>query len=254
MLAPFRPSPTIAQPRAEPVSSRASSPRDIRVIAGAVTGRRDWPTVRLRRASRAGGSPTASAMPSSRSRRWRTDATRPRYRGRMVHAAAHAPFIGYNRAQAAVLEAAILSTRLHMLAPDKVLAEMAYLAIAHPRRPGPREREAWGWIEDKVAAALGPRGPHPRRSRRPHETAARRDVHDEEDTLGPGGHRGSGRRDRPGPRPDPAEGRRRSIEINAPADKVWAVIGNFKDMSWLPNVDEDRGHRRQHRRQVQARR
>lgn len=74
----------------------------------------------------------------------------------MVHSAAHQPFIGYNRAQAAVLEGAILSTRLHMLEPDKVLTEMAYLAIAIGKTAGPREREAWGWIEDKVAAAFGP--------------------------------------------------------------------------------------------------
>ena len=80
---------------------------------------------------------------------------RPRYRGRMVHAAAHVPFIGYNRAQAAVLEAAILSTRLHMLEPDKILTEMRYHAIAIAKTAGPAEREAWDWIEDKVAAALG---------------------------------------------------------------------------------------------------
>ena len=27
-----------------------------------------------------------------------------------------------------------------------------------------------------------------------------------------------------------------TVEINAPADKVWAVIGNFQDMSWHPAV------------------
>jgi hypothetical protein len=27
-----------------------------------------------------------------------------------------------------------------------------------------------------------------------------------------------------------------TVEINAPADKVWAVVGNFKDMSWHPAV------------------
>ena len=27
-----------------------------------------------------------------------------------------------------------------------------------------------------------------------------------------------------------------SIEINAPADKVWAVVGNWKDANWLENV------------------
>ena len=27
-----------------------------------------------------------------------------------------------------------------------------------------------------------------------------------------------------------------TVEINAPADKVWTVIGNFQDMSWHPAV------------------
>jgi hypothetical protein len=31
------------------------------------------------------------------------------------------------------------------------------------------------------------------------------------------------------------------IEINAPADKVWAVVGNFLDMSWHPAVKSTEG-------------
>ena len=31
------------------------------------------------------------------------------------------------------------------------------------------------------------------------------------------------------------------IEINAPADKVWAVIGNFQDASWIPAVAKTEG-------------
>jgi hypothetical protein len=31
------------------------------------------------------------------------------------------------------------------------------------------------------------------------------------------------------------------IEINAPAAKVWAVVGNFQDMSWLPGVAKTEG-------------
>jgi hypothetical protein len=31
------------------------------------------------------------------------------------------------------------------------------------------------------------------------------------------------------------------VEINAPADKVWAVIGNFQDMSWHPAVAKTEG-------------
>jgi hypothetical protein len=32
-----------------------------------------------------------------------------------------------------------------------------------------------------------------------------------------------------------------SVEINAPVDKVWAVIGNFQDMSWVPAVAKTEG-------------
>ncbi len=32
-----------------------------------------------------------------------------------------------------------------------------------------------------------------------------------------------------------------TVEINAPAEKVWAVIGNFQDMSWYPGVAKTEG-------------
>lgn len=32
-----------------------------------------------------------------------------------------------------------------------------------------------------------------------------------------------------------------TIEINAPVDKVWAAVGNFQDMSWLPVVAKTEG-------------
>ena len=153
VLAPFRPSPTIQNLESNPVFA-ASAPSDVRVIAGIVTGRRDWPVV------------ACDTIPGRRLADCFAHAefevigveeheTRPRFRARMLHAVSHTPFIGYNRAQAAVLEAAILSTRLHMLEPDKILTEMAYHAIAISKTAGPAEREAWDWIEDKVAAALG---------------------------------------------------------------------------------------------------
>jgi carbon monoxide dehydrogenase subunit G len=31
------------------------------------------------------------------------------------------------------------------------------------------------------------------------------------------------------------------IEIDAPADKVWAIVGNFQDLSWLPPVAKTEG-------------
>ncbi|GJE54043.1 MULTISPECIES: SRPBCC family protein [Methylobacterium] len=32
-----------------------------------------------------------------------------------------------------------------------------------------------------------------------------------------------------------------SIEINAPADKVWKIVGNFQDGSWIPVVEKTEG-------------
>jgi hypothetical protein len=32
-----------------------------------------------------------------------------------------------------------------------------------------------------------------------------------------------------------------SVEINAPADKVWAVVGNFYDLGWLPIIAKTEG-------------
>ncbi len=62
----------------------------------------------------------------------------------------HAPFPGFNRAQAAVVEGAVLVSRLHMLPADKVDGEMAYLQIAIDKTAGAEEHEAWGWLQQAV--------------------------------------------------------------------------------------------------------
>ena len=69
-----------------------------------------------------------------------------------VHEARHAPWRGFNRAQAAVIEGAVLVSRLRMLPPEKVATEMRYLQIAIDKTAGDAEREAWGWLQDAVAA------------------------------------------------------------------------------------------------------
>jgi hypothetical protein len=153
ILAPFRPSPAIENLQLVPYAV-ASSPCDLRVIAGAVTGRRQWPTEK------------AENVPGVRLRdafghlelevaAFQDDATRPRFRCRVVHAASHMPFIGYNRAQAAIIEAAILVTRLHILPRTKVETEMSYLAIAVSKTGGAAETEAWNWLTGKVRAYYG---------------------------------------------------------------------------------------------------
>ncbi len=78
------------------------------------------------------------------------DAQRPRFHCRVVHRATHAPFEGLNRAKAAVVEAAILVSRLDFLPRDKVEQEMAYLATAVSKTAGPAEQEAWDWLVARV--------------------------------------------------------------------------------------------------------
>jgi hypothetical protein len=80
------------------------------------------------------------------------DRQRPRFRCREIHEVTHAPFHGLNRAQAAVLEAAILVSRLGLLPREKIEAELRYLAVGLGKTAGPAEQEAWGWLMERVAA------------------------------------------------------------------------------------------------------
>lgn len=122
---------------------------DTRVYAGSVTGRKSWPTMA---AERIAGVRLECALSHVELRlEQRTDeAQRTVLVMARVHEATHAPFVGLNRAQAAVVEAAVLVSRLHMLPPEKIDTEMAYLQIAIDKTAGPEEREAWGWLCDAV--------------------------------------------------------------------------------------------------------
>jgi hypothetical protein len=78
------------------------------------------------------------------------DDIRPQFYCRPVHQAIHRAFQGFNRAQAAVIEAAILVSRLHMLPLEKIDRELEYLTIAIDKTSGPREQEAWGWLMTRI--------------------------------------------------------------------------------------------------------
>lgn len=62
----------------------------------------------------------------------------------------HQAFNGFNRAQAAVIELAVLASRLHMLPKGKVEMELTYLQIAIDKTAGSRELEAWQWLIEKI--------------------------------------------------------------------------------------------------------
>ncbi|MBT9595491.1 MAG: DUF447 family protein [Vitreoscilla sp.] len=123
---------------------------DTRVFAGCVTGRKDWPVAPTQAVP---GVRLTCALSHLELRLIKAsdDAQRPVLSMARVHEVNHAPFVGFNRAQSAVIEGAILVSRLRMLAPAKVDAELAYLQIAIDKTAGPEEREAWSWLIEAVA-------------------------------------------------------------------------------------------------------
>jgi uncharacterized protein len=80
----------------------------------------------------------------------RDDAIRPQLVMKKVAEFNHKPFAGFNRAQAAVIELAVLVSRLHMLPREKIDSELKYLQIAIDKTAGEREVEAWGWLIEKI--------------------------------------------------------------------------------------------------------
>lgn len=150
VIAPFRPSITLEfllRARCAVVNYTD----DVRVFAGCLTGRYTWPTVPADRVA-CNRLAQSLAHRELELERVEDDATRPRLYFRTVHQVTHAPFSGFNRAQAAVIEAAILVSRLGMLSEEKIDTEMNYLNIAISKTAGARELEAWGWLRAAVEA------------------------------------------------------------------------------------------------------
>ncbi len=150
VLAPFRPSTTLANLERSGAAV-INFTDDVRIFAGGVTGRRDWPVVPV---DKIAGLRLQAALTHLEIvvEVLEGDDARPHFICRIVADGVHGRFAGFNRAQAAVVEAAILVSRLHMLPHEKIEREMEYLAIAVGKTAGPREAEAWEWITQHIAA------------------------------------------------------------------------------------------------------
>jgi hypothetical protein len=158
LLAPFRPSLTLdllLQSRVAVINYTD----DVRVFAGCIVGRRDWP---LAPATRIDGVRLACSLAHEEIElaEFVDDAQRPQLRCRTVHRETHAPFRGFNRAQAAVIEAAVLVSRLSILPAGKLEAELEYLKIAIDKTAGEAELQAWSWLMEAIAAHRGSHGTH----------------------------------------------------------------------------------------------
>lgn len=85
------------------------------------------------------------------------DATPPRSRieMRVRHAGFRREFIGFNRARHAVLEGAILATRVHLLPAGQIRDELTRLQSLIDKTAGDREREAWALVGAYIDSKLG---------------------------------------------------------------------------------------------------
>ncbi|HVU86969.1 MAG TPA: DUF447 domain-containing protein [Pirellulales bacterium] len=63
-------------------------------------------------------------------------------------------FLGFNRAKHAVVEAAILATRVNFLPAETITAEMRRLAVLVEKTAGPAEDRAFAFLEDFLRHAL----------------------------------------------------------------------------------------------------
>ena len=84
------------------------------------------------------------------------DDTPPRSRivTRVVHRGTHREWLGFNRARHAVLEAAILATRTHLISPDEIRRDYQRLRIIVDKTAGPREQEAMALLEEFLRRRL----------------------------------------------------------------------------------------------------
>ena len=155
LIAPFRPS-TSLDNLLSGRRATINTTDDVRIFAGALTGKRSWLVE-----DRAGALilETTLTYKSLKLEKVEDDIQRPKLYFSVLKEEMLRPFQGYNRAQAAVVELCVLVSRLNMLPIEKITAELEYLRIAIEKTAGATEQEAWGWlveaIENHRALVLG---------------------------------------------------------------------------------------------------
>ncbi len=152
IISPYKPSTTLENI----LSTQAavlSLTDDVRVFAGALTGHKAW---NLIAAEKVHGFRLEDTLAHKELKliKVEDDELRPQLFLQVVHEAQHASFQGFNRAQAAVIELAVLVSRLKRLPMEKIQQEMDYLHIAIEKTAGERELEAWSWLTEAVANHL----------------------------------------------------------------------------------------------------
>lgn len=148
VILPFRPCNTLNN-ILETNSAVINYVDDVRIFAGCLTGRRDWP---LKKTIKINGYYLDAALSHCELEivKIEDNELRPMIFCKALHTVNHKPFRGFNRAQFSVIEAAILVSRLHMLPWEKIEAELEYLHIGLDKTAGENEMEAWRWLMEVI--------------------------------------------------------------------------------------------------------
>ena len=150
IISPFRPSQTLDNITKNNLAT-INFIDDVRVFAGIVTKyKKDWELENIEDEKIVPRLMLANTHYNVIAREFKDDEKRPDIICDISKKVINKPFMGFNRAQFSVIEASVLVSRLRMLPKEKILKEMEYLKIGIEKTAGPRESEAWKWIEDKI--------------------------------------------------------------------------------------------------------
>jgi uncharacterized protein len=146
LIAPYKPSITLEN-LLSGRSATINMTSDVRIFAGAVTGRYEAP---VKDYDGVWGLEGASRVQQIELDRVFDDPIRPELYFKLGHQYILDGFDGFNRASHAVLELSILVTRLNRLPIQEVRMQMNQLQIILDKTAGEKELEAWRWLQDAI--------------------------------------------------------------------------------------------------------
>ena len=120
---------------------------DVRIFAGCLTGRRDWPTKALPGHRGEARLEAALSYQLVSVKAFGNNSERPRFCCTVIESQQIKPFNGFCRAQFAVIEAAILVSRFNRTPARELTREFEQLAIIVQKTAGAAEFEAWDWLK-----------------------------------------------------------------------------------------------------------
>lgn len=82
------------------------------------------------------------------------DKIRPTFKCKILGQFIHKRFDGFNRAQASIIEACILASRLRILKKEKIKRELLNLSISIEKTAGKNENKAWENIKNYIYKTL----------------------------------------------------------------------------------------------------